>query len=175
MERLNRRERPMLYGISGSSKWLLDASMIIWNVVGIVGLIGLIAWMRERFAESAASEPANAPSRGERRSPLTAPGFQLAHARSVVGDETSETILERELQRSGTIGGTGDLSKAEMAHARSIGEETSEDILERELRQSATPHGEPAEAPPTSEDILRAELADARGQGERGKAKKKPS
>jgi hypothetical protein len=170
MRMLNRLERPYIYGFSGSSKRLLDASMVIWNLVGIVALVGLIGWIRERgllpaFRPPGGSEGGRGTLSG-RKSRLTMPFSQMAHARAVVGDETSEDILERELQRSGMRHqGPDDLIRAEMEHARAAGDETSEDILERELKRSGT-RRQPVDDTPTSEDILRSELADARGQGE---------
>jgi hypothetical protein len=130
----------MLYGVSGSSKWLLDASMVIWNLLGIVALVALVGWMRQRgllTGIGAALRPATA---GERP--------------PVSGRRTRLTMPE-------------DLIKAEMAHARSISDETSEEILERELARSGLT-GETTGETPTSEDILRNELEQARGFGEKG-------
>jgi hypothetical protein len=135
MERLGRMERPYLYGFRGSSKWLLDVSMVIWNVVGIVALVGLVAWLRERFPSMLAiagtgDRPAAHKGVSGRKSRLTMPFSQMEHARSVIGDETSEDILERELALTATphrekaddTPTSEDILRAELANARGQGE-----------------------------------------------------
>jgi hypothetical protein len=125
----------MLYGFSGSSKWLIDASMVIWNVVGIAALVALVGWMRQRGMIGAAAAPAGRHSVfSGRKSRLDMPFSQMEHARSIVGDETSEDILARELARSAT------------PHDRPDDTPTSEDILRQELAQSQQGHGEGAKA-----------------------------
>jgi hypothetical protein len=132
--RLNRWERPMLYGVSGSSKWLIDASMVIWNVVGIVALVALVGWIRQRGLIGAAPPAGRRGLFSGRTSRLDMPFSQMAHARSVVGDETSEDILARELARSAT------------PHRPPDDTPTSEDILRQELAQTQHGHGEGAKS-----------------------------
>ena len=117
-----RAERPMLYGVSGYSRWLLDASMVIWNVVGLLALVGLVRWLRSGTPETEA--PAETPSEGRRRVTVDVSGAaQQAHARAVTGDMTSEEILARELARSPLHHAGGEPP-------------TSEDILAAELARS---------------------------------------
>ena len=117
-----RAERPLLYGVSGYSRWLLDTSMVIWNVVGLLALVGMVRWLRSGTAENEAQSAI--PPEGPRRVPVDVSGAaQQAHARAVTGDLTSEEILARELARS------------PLHHAGSE-PPTSEDILTAELART---------------------------------------
>ncbi|MBC7541861.1 MAG: hypothetical protein H7338_03945 [Candidatus Sericytochromatia bacterium] len=128
-------ERPLIYGISGRSRWLLEAGLVIWNVVGLLAVVALAQGLR---TGRVASRPAGTGTgdRTPHQIPVDVSGAaQMAHARSVVGDLTNEDILARELARSGM--GAQDRTSVP----------TSEDILAAELARSQrqkppTGHGE---------------------------------
>jgi hypothetical protein len=133
---MSKVERPLIYGISGRSRWLMEASLVIWNVVGLMAMVALAQRLRQsgRTSGSAVS-PADGDRTGRRIAVDVSGTTQRTHAREVTGDMTNEAILARELALSPRheVGGS---------------DPTSEDILTAELARTQAQHGQEPSPPP---------------------------
>jgi len=125
----------------------MDASLWIWNVVGVLAGIALVAHLNQRFnvARIVRQGLGGLPDR-LRNLPLGKRTGSGRKSRLKISDLTNEELLAMEME-----------------HARSQ-DQTSEEILARELAETQRQHhkapaGGPGPGDKTSEDILREELS----------------
>lgn len=143
MAKHHQADQILLYGMSGSSKWLLDASMIIWNVAGLALLGATAVWIAQRLRPVGEIGPSFRLAGGSVPTGRTAPatGYtrasradQIGRAEYVTGDVTNEDILAHELE---------EFQKQEPPEARAgvstHQPPTSSDILANQLEQSRRP------------------------------------
>lgn len=143
MAKHHQADQILLYGMSGSSKWLLDASMIIWNVAGLALLGATAIWIAQRLRPAGEIGPSFRLAGGTAPTGRTAPASrfaqasranQIGRAEYVTGDVTNEDILAHELE---------EYQKQEPPEARAgvstHQQPTSSDILENQLEQSRRP------------------------------------
>lgn len=144
MAKHHQADQILLYGMSGSSKWLLDASMIIWNVAGLALLGATAIWIAQRlrpvgeigpsFRLAGGSQPPRGRTAPASRYAQASPAHQIGRAEYVTGDMTNEDILAHELE---------EYQKQEPPEARAgvstHQQPTSSDILANQLEQSRRP------------------------------------